>query len=84
MVTLVIEALTLFFYLFATYLLAVKYQASIEMVWCTEYVYFIIMGIVSFLYLKRKILGEKRRSLFISRISNTQFGSVHGQIGHIR
>ena len=58
MVTLVIEALTLFFYLLATYLLAVKYQASIEMVWCTEYVYFIIMGIVSFLYLKRKILKQ--------------------------
>lgn len=55
--TLIIEVVTLLFYLFATYLFAIKFKTSIELVWCTEFVYFIVMGIISYLYIKRKILN---------------------------
>jgi len=51
--TLLIETVTLVFYLFSTYLFAVKYKTSIEIVWCTEFVYFICMGFLSYWYLRR-------------------------------
>ena len=63
LVTLIIEFVTLLFYLFATYLAAVKYSTSIEIVWCTEYIYFIIMGTISYLYLRKfsfKAISKKR------------------------
>lgn len=50
--SLVIEIITISFYLFATYLMAVKWQFSLEWVWSVEYIYFGFMGTLSFLYLK--------------------------------
>jgi Na+-driven multidrug efflux pump len=54
--TLIIEATTLLFYLIATYITAIYLKSKIEIVWCTEYVYFIAMGILSYCYLKYRIL----------------------------
>ncbi|MES2836958.1 MAG: MATE family efflux transporter [Bacteroidota bacterium] len=50
--SLVIEVITILFYLFATYLMAVKWKYSIEWVWSVEYVYFGFMGALSFVYLR--------------------------------
>ncbi len=58
--TLVIEVVTLFFYLIATYLFAIKFKTSIELVWCTEYVYFMIMGVISYLFLKKVVIAKIR------------------------
>lgn len=52
MITLGIEIVTILFYLIATYFLAVKWKLSLAMVWSVEYVYFALMGILAFLYLK--------------------------------
>ena len=52
MMTLVIEIFTVLFYLIATYYLAVKWKMSLPVVWSVEYVYFALMGGLSFLYLK--------------------------------
>lgn len=52
MVTLGIEIITILFYLVATYYLAVKWQMSLAIVWGVEYVYFALMGVLAFLYLK--------------------------------
>jgi len=51
-VSLLIELGTLSIYLYATYYIGIKMQASLPIVWCSEYIYFGIMGILSFLYLK--------------------------------
>ncbi len=52
LITLGIEILTILFYLIATYFIAVKWKLSLELVWSVEYVYFALMGSLSFLYLK--------------------------------
>lgn len=56
-VSLFIEIITISFYLFATYLIAIYWHLQIEWVWSVEYVYFLFMGGVSVMYLwqaKRK------------------------------
>ena len=54
--TLAIESVTLVFYLVATYYTAIHFKVSIEIVWCTEYVYFLAMGLISYYYIKYRIL----------------------------
>ena len=49
---LVIEVLTLSLYLVFAWLLAVKLQQPIEVVWLCEYMYSIVLGTLSWLYLK--------------------------------
>lgn len=51
--SLVIEITTLIFYLGASYTVAIKWLWPIELIWCTEYIYFFFIGILSYLYLKR-------------------------------
>jgi Na+-driven multidrug efflux pump len=51
--SLIIEIITIIFYLFATWLVGVKWQLTIEWVWSVEYVYFIFMGGLSLLYLRK-------------------------------
>ena len=53
--SLVIETFTLVFYLLYVYWLAVKMQLSIEWIWSSEYVYFVILGICCTWYLRSKI-----------------------------
>ncbi|MEI6141407.1 MAG: MATE family efflux transporter [Mariniphaga sp.] len=48
-----IEAITLFFYLWFTWLIAVKLQMKIEYVWTAEFVYSSLIGILSYWYLKK-------------------------------
>lgn len=48
-----IEAITLFAYLLFTWLIAVKLQMKIEYVWTAEYVYSVLIGLLSWWYLKR-------------------------------
>ena len=56
--SLLIEITTLVFYLGSSYVVAIKWNWPIELVWCTEYVYFIFIGALSYLYLKRiKVIG---------------------------
>ena len=50
---LAIEVFTLSIYLFAAWLLAVKLRQPIELVWLCEYVYSIILGTLSWIYLKK-------------------------------
>ena len=50
---LAIELVTLSIYLVTAWLLAVKLREPIEVVWLTEYVYSIIIGTLSWIYLKR-------------------------------
>lgn len=53
--SLIIESVTIAFYLFATYIFAVKLHLKLELIWCVEYVYFLIMGSLSYTYLKRRV-----------------------------
>lgn len=48
-----IEAITLFFYLLFTWMIAVKLQLKIEFVWTAEFVYSSLIGILSYWYLKK-------------------------------
>ncbi len=52
LVTLIIEIFTVLFYLIATYYLAVEWKMSLAVVWGVEYIYFALIGVMSFLYLK--------------------------------
>jgi putative MATE family efflux protein len=52
LVTLIIEIFTVLFYLIATYYLAVEWKMSLAVVWGVEYIYFALIGSLSFLYLK--------------------------------
>ena len=56
--SLAIESITLVFYLFASWYMAVYRHASIEWVWSVEYVYFLIMGILCWWYLQYKVLNK--------------------------
>ncbi len=49
--SLIIEISTIAVYLYAAYLIGVKYEFPIATVWCSEFFYFGGMGILSFLYL---------------------------------
>ena len=52
-VSLAIEAVTLSAYLGFTWLIAVHLKLAIEWVWMAEYIYFMLIGLLSFWYLKR-------------------------------
>jgi Na+-driven multidrug efflux pump len=58
-VAMVIEAITLSAYLGFTWLVAVYLKFEIEWVWLAEYVYFFIIGSLSFWYLKKGAWREK-------------------------
>ncbi len=49
---LLIEFITIAVYLIVAWLLAVYLKLSIELVWTSEYVYFLILSLLSFLYLR--------------------------------
>ncbi|HRY31469.1 MAG TPA: MATE family efflux transporter [Bacteroidales bacterium] len=49
---LLIETLTIAIYLLYVYLVALVWQQPIEVVWSSEYVYFVLLGTLSALYLK--------------------------------
>jgi putative MATE family efflux protein len=49
--SLAIEIVTIVAYLYGAYLIGVKYDFSIATVWCSEFIYFGGMGILSFFYL---------------------------------
>jgi putative MATE family efflux protein len=60
--TLIIEAITLLFYLIATYFTSIFFKTSIEIVWCTEYVYFLAMGIISYYYIRYRVVKPIKNS----------------------
>ena len=51
-VSLVIEVTVLFFYLVITYLLAVKFNSQVYVIWGVEIFYGLMMSLLSFIYLK--------------------------------
>lgn len=51
-VSLIIEIIAMVLYLSLAYYLAIATKSSIETIWCTEYLYFSTLGILSFWYLK--------------------------------
>jgi putative MATE family efflux protein len=59
MASLVIETVTIAFYLAATWFVAQVLHLRIELVWCVEYVYFAFMGMLSIWYLKRNLHFKK-------------------------
>jgi putative MATE family efflux protein len=58
-IAMVIEAVTLSAYLGFTWLVAVYLKYEIEWVWVSEYVYFFLIGALSFWYLKKGAWREK-------------------------
>jgi putative MATE family efflux protein len=51
-ISLTIEIITILMYLFAAYLLVIEWQAGITAVWSTEFIYALLLGSLSWLYLK--------------------------------
>mgnify|MGYP000613282625 CR=1 FL=1 len=49
---LLIEFITISIYLVATYYIAIVLQSSLPIVWCAEFIYFTLLGTMSFIYLK--------------------------------
>tara|TARA_B100000809_G_scaffold46738_2_gene41163 strand:+ start:5234 stop:6565 length:1332 start_codon:yes stop_codon:yes gene_type:complete len=49
---LLIEFITISIYLVATYYIAIILQSSLPIVWCSEFIYFTLLGSLSFAYLK--------------------------------
>jgi Na+-driven multidrug efflux pump len=49
---LLIELITISIYLVATYYIAIVLHSSLPLVWCSEFIYFSLLGIMSFIYLK--------------------------------
>lgn len=50
--SLLIEFITISIYLVSTYYIALVLEASLPIVWCSEIIYFGLLGIMSFIYLK--------------------------------
>jgi putative MATE family efflux protein len=59
-ITLIIEVVTLSLYVFYTWLIAIVLKRPIEIVWTSEWVYSISLGILSYLYLKYGKWREKK------------------------
>ena len=51
-VSLLIEVITISIYLVATYYIAIVLESSLPIVWCSEFIYFGLLGFLSFAYLK--------------------------------
>ncbi|HLU84475.1 MAG TPA: MATE family efflux transporter [Vicingaceae bacterium] len=51
--SLLIEASTISIYLVAAYLVAIKFEASLPVVWCSEFIYFALLGAFSLWYLRK-------------------------------
>ena len=51
-VSLLIEFITISIYLVATYYIAIELKSSLPVVWCSEFIYFSLLGVLSFFYLK--------------------------------
>jgi len=52
MIALFIEGFTLMCYLASVYYFATNFSDRIEIIWCSEYVYNIVIGLLSVLYLR--------------------------------
>ena len=52
-VSLLIEATTISIYLIAAYFIAIKFEAALPIVWCSEFIYFGLLGLFSLWYLKK-------------------------------
>jgi len=52
MITLIIEIITLTFYVFYTWLIAIRLRQPVEIAWTAEWVYAFFLGILSYAYLK--------------------------------
>lgn len=50
--SLLIEFITIVIYLIVTYYIAIVFKMSLPYVWCTEFIYFGLLGGMSFIYLK--------------------------------
>lgn len=50
--SLLFEFITITIYLVATYYIAITLKSSLPYVWCTEFIYFSLLGSMSFIYLK--------------------------------
>lgn len=57
---LTIEIITISIYLFVAWFLAVHLKLSIELVWTSEYIYFLMLGLLSYFYLKSGNWRKKR------------------------
>lgn len=57
---LTIEIITIGIYLIVAWFLAVYLKLSIELVWTSEYIYFLMLGVLSYLYLKSGNWRKKR------------------------
>lgn len=51
-ISLLIEFITISIYLIITYYIAITLQSSLPIVWCSEFIYFGLLGVMSFAYLK--------------------------------
>ena len=54
MIALFVESITLICYLFSVYLFASNFPTHLEIIWCGEFVYQIILGVLSILYFRTK------------------------------
>ncbi len=52
-VTLLIEVITLAFYVLYTWFIAIKLHQPVEIAWTAEWIYAFILGLLSFIYLKK-------------------------------
>jgi putative MATE family efflux protein len=59
-VTLIIEIVTLSFYVFYTWLIAIVLKQPIQIVWTSEWIYAAFLGSLSYLYLKRGKWRDKK------------------------
>jgi Na+-driven multidrug efflux pump len=57
---LIIEIITIGIYLVVAWVLGVHLKLSIELVWMSEYVYFLMLGLLSFIYLRSGKWRKKR------------------------
>lgn len=52
LIALIVETITIFFYLSTVYVLVYIFDSALELVWASEFIYAIILGLGSYLYLK--------------------------------
>jgi putative MATE family efflux protein len=52
-IAMIIEFITIVLYLFTVYILAIVFKQSLTVVWLSEIIYFIFIGSLSYLYLKK-------------------------------
>ena len=50
--SMIIEFITISIYIVGAYYIALEWESELPLVWCSEFIYFIVLGSLSYMYIR--------------------------------